>query len=64
VVHLEGTRDGVEVTLSGVVNAEDARRSFAHDELVAGTSQTLAIEATDGDSYRLILTSPCSEGSQ
>ena len=64
VAHLAGTRDGIEVTLSDVVNAEDARRNFTHDELVAGTSETLTVEATNGDSYTLMLMSPCSEQSR
>jgi hypothetical protein len=59
VVHVAGTRDGIEVTLSGVANGEDARRSFTHDELVAGRSETLAVQASDGDSYDLLMSSPC-----
>jgi hypothetical protein len=64
VVHVAGTRDGIEVTLSGVVNADDARRRFTHDELVAGSSETLPLEADDGNAYELLLSSPCARESQ
>lgn len=58
-VHVVGTREGVELAFSGVENPEDVALSFTHDELVAGVSETVALEATDGDAYEVFVTSPC-----
>jgi hypothetical protein len=59
VITLLGTRDEIEVTFSGIVDAAAAKRSFTHAELRLTASDAYPVSTPDGDEYVVMLNAPC-----
>jgi hypothetical protein len=59
VITLSGNRDAIDVTFSGVVDADSARRSFSHSELRRTTSDAYTVTTPSGQEYLVMLSAPC-----
>jgi hypothetical protein len=57
---LHGTRDGADVSFSGVENASETRRRFSHETLDAGFAERIdAVSLAAGEAYVLLINSGC-----